>query len=207
MLVSSFAHCDPAHESTYEQKDSPGELTMIAVVGAGKMGEALISGWLKAGIAPSEVLITERYVSRADELCRLYGVRAVSNAGAAEQAETLVLAVKPQDMAVLLDELAPILTAKTLVVTIAAGIPTAVIERRLADGVPVVRVMPNTPALVGEAMSAISAGAHATDVHLDRAEALLHESVNRHGAGAAPARRQGDPGARGPARRGHRAVG
>ncbi len=146
---------------------------MIAVIGAGKMGEALISGWLKAGTSPDEVLITERYVARADELCHRYGVRAVSNADAAKQADTIVLAVKPQDMDTLLDELSPLLTPDQLVVTIAAGIPTFAIEKRLADGVPVVRVMPNTPALVGEAMSAISAGAHATDAHLDQADALL----------------------------------
>jgi pyrroline-5-carboxylate reductase len=146
---------------------------MIAIVGAGKMGEALVSGLLKAGTSPTEVLITERYEARAIELTSLYGVRAVSNANAAQLADTLVLAVKPQDMAALLDELAPVLTPDRLVVTIAAGIPTAAIEKRLAAGVPVVRAMPNTPALVGEAMSAISAGAHATDADLDQAEALL----------------------------------
>jgi pyrroline-5-carboxylate reductase len=146
---------------------------MIAVVGAGKMGEALVSGWLKAGIESSDVLITERYAARAAELTELYGVRAVSNAVAAEEADTIVLAVKPQDMATLLGELAPFVTPQQLVVTIAAGIPTLAIEKRLAEGVPVVRAMPNTPALVGEAMTAISAGSHATDAHLDQAEALL----------------------------------
>jgi pyrroline-5-carboxylate reductase len=146
---------------------------MIAVIGAGKMGEALVSGLLRAGTSPVDVLITERYEARATELTELYGVRAVSNTDAAKLADTLVLAVKPQDMATLLDELAPCLTPDRLVVSIAAGIPTAVIEKGLAAGVPVVRAMPNTPALVGEAMSAISAGVHATDAHLDQAEALL----------------------------------
>jgi pyrroline-5-carboxylate reductase len=146
---------------------------MIAVIGAGKMGEALVSGLLKAGTSPADVLITERYEARAVELTERYGVRAVSNTEAAKLADTLVLAVKPQDMATLLDELAPQLTPDRMVVSIAAGIPTAAIEKRLAAGVPVVRAMPNTPALVGEAMSAISAGAHATEAHLDQAEALL----------------------------------
>jgi pyrroline-5-carboxylate reductase len=146
---------------------------MIAVVGAGKMGEALVSGWLKAGIEPGEVLITERYAARAQELCERYGVRAVTNAEAAAQADTIVLAVKPQDMAALLGEIGPAVTPDQLVLTIAAGIPTVAIERRLAADVPVVRAMPNTPALVGEAMTAISPGAHATDAHLDQAEALL----------------------------------
>ena len=146
---------------------------MIAVIGAGKMGEALVSGLLKAGTSPDELIITERYEARADELSQRYGVKSVSNAEAANQAETIVLAVKPQDMEALLAELAPVVTPDRLIVTIAAGITTSAIERRLPDGVPVVRVMPNTPALVGEAMSAVAPGAHASAEHLDRAEALF----------------------------------
>jgi len=146
---------------------------MIAVIGAGKMGEALVSGLLKAGTSPDELIITERYEERANELSQRYGVKSVSNADAAAEAETIVLAVKPQDMDALLAELAPVVTPDRLIVTIAAGITTAAIERRLAAGVPVVRVMPNTPALVGEAMSAVAPGAHASPEHLDRAEALF----------------------------------
>jgi len=146
---------------------------MIAVIGAGKMGEALVSGLLKAGTSPDDLIITERYEERANELSQRYGVKSVSNADAAAQAETIVLAVKPQDMDALLVELAPVVTPDRLIVTIAAGITTAAIERRLAAGVPVVRVMPNTPALVGEAMSAVAAGAHASPEHLDRAESLF----------------------------------
>ena len=146
---------------------------MIAVIGAGKMGEALVSGLLKAGTSPDDLIITERYEERANELSQRYGVKSVTNAEAANQAETIVLAVKPQDMEALLAELAPVVTPDRLIVTIAAGITTAAIERRLAAGVPVVRVMPNTPALVGEAMSAVAPGAHASAEHLDRAEALF----------------------------------
>jgi len=146
---------------------------MIAVIGAGKMGEALVSGLLKAGTSPDAIVITERYEERALELSERYGVKAVSNADAARQATTIVLAVKPQDMDSLLSELAPLVTPERLIVTIAAGITTSAIEKRLAEGVPVVRVMPNTPALVGEAMSAVAAGAHASADHLERAEALF----------------------------------
>ena len=149
------------------------EQTMIAVIGAGKMGEALVSGLLKAGISPDDLLITERYEERANELSARYGVKSVTNAEAARQADTIVIAVKPQDMDVLLAELAPLVTPDRLIVTIAAGITTSAIERRLVDGVPVVRVMPNTPALVGEAMSAVAAGAHASSEHLERAEELF----------------------------------
>jgi pyrroline-5-carboxylate reductase len=146
---------------------------VIAVIGAGKMGEALVSGLLKAGISPDDLIITERYEERASELSQRYGVKSVSNADAAHQADTIVLAVKPQDMDALLAELAPVVTSDHLIVTIAAGITTSAIERRLPAGVPVVRVMPNTPALVGEAMSAVAPGAHASAEHLDRAEALF----------------------------------
>lgn len=146
---------------------------MIAVIGAGKMGEALISGLIKAGTSPDELLITERYEARAQELTDRYGVKAVSNAEAAQLADTLVIAVKPQDMDALLTELSPFITPDRLIVTIAAGIPTSAIEKRLVEGVPVVRVMPNTPALVGEAMSAIAAGTHARSEHLTRAEDLF----------------------------------
>jgi len=146
---------------------------MIAVIGAGKMGEALVSGLLSAGTSPDELLITERYDERARELSQRYGVKAVSNSEAAQLADTLVLAVKPQDMTDLLAELSEVITPAHLVVTIAAGITTAAIEQQLAAGVPVVRVMPNTPALVGAAMSAVAAGAHASADHLDRAEALF----------------------------------
>src|ERR1019366_8750867 len=128
---------------------------------------------LKAGTSPDDLIITERYEERAHELSQRYGVKSVSNADAADQAETIGLAVKPQDMDALLAELAPVVTPDRLIVTIAAGITTSAIERRLASGVPVVRVMPNTPALVGEAMSAVAPGAHASPEHLDRAEALF----------------------------------
>lgn len=148
-------------------------MTTVAVLGAGKMGEALLSGLLRAGTAPSDLLVTTRRPERADYLRERYKVEAVDTAVAAARADTLVIAVKPQDMGVLLDELSSVVTADRLVVSMAAGITTASIEARLVDGVPVVRVMSNTPVLVDEAMSAISAGSHASEEHLERTEALL----------------------------------
>jgi pyrroline-5-carboxylate reductase len=146
----------------------------IAVLGAGKMGEALVSGLLRAGRSPEEVLVTARRPERAAELTGRYGVPAVSNAQAAKTADTLILTVKPQDMGALLDELAPHVPADRLVISGAAGITTAFVAGRLGiDGLPVVRVMTNTPVLVDEAMSAISGGAHADDEHLRRAEEIF----------------------------------
>jgi pyrroline-5-carboxylate reductase len=144
----------------------------IAVLGAGKMGEALLSGMLRSGTAVGEVVVTARRPERAATLRERYGVEVVSTAAAAG-AETLILTVKPQDMGALLDELAPHCPADRLVVSAAAGITTSFVESRLAEGTPVVRVMSNTPVLVDEAMSAISAGAHATEEHLARTEAIF----------------------------------
>ena len=145
----------------------------VAVLGAGKMGEALLSGMLRAGKPAGDLLLTARRPDRAALLRDRYGIEAVSNIEAAKSADTLMVTVKPQDMAALLAELGPWIPADRLVISVAAGIPTAFIEQRLADGVPVVRVMSNTPVLVDEAMSAISAGAHATEEHLRRTEELL----------------------------------
>ena len=145
----------------------------VAVLGTGKIGEALVSGLLRAGKPASEVLVTARRPERAAALKSAYGVDAVSNAEAAAKADTLILMVKPQDMAALLEELTPHVPAGRLVISGAAGITTGFIASRLAEGVPVVRVMTNTPVLVDEAMSAISAGAHATEEHLARTEEIF----------------------------------
>ncbi len=146
---------------------------MIAILGAGKMGEALISGLLRAGRSPSGVQAAVRRAERAAELRERYGIEVVTAAEAAKTASTLVITVKPQDMPALLAEIAPYVPADRLVISVAAGIPTAAIERRLGVPVPVVRVMSNTPVLVDEAMSVISAGAHAGEEHLRRTEGLL----------------------------------
>ena len=146
---------------------------MIGIFGAGKMGEALISGLLRAGRAPSGVVAVVRRPERAEQLRDAYGITVASAAEAAKSADTLIITVKPQDMLPMLDEIAPHVPADKLVISVAAGITTAVIERRLGVDVPVVRVMSNTPVLVDEAMSVISPGAFAGAGHLARAEDLL----------------------------------
>ncbi|MCG5215172.1 pyrroline-5-carboxylate reductase [Streptosporangium soli] len=146
---------------------------MIAILGAGKMGEALMSGLLRAGFKPDQLMATVRRAERGDALTQTYGVRVVSNPEAAKAADTLILAVKPQDMAALLAEIAPYVPADRLVISAAAGITTSFVEERLGDEVPVVRVMSNTPVLVDEAMSVISAGGHAGEHHLKLTEDLL----------------------------------
>jgi pyrroline-5-carboxylate reductase len=145
----------------------------VAVLGAGVMGETVVSGLLRAGRPPADLLMTVRRSERGDELRERYGVDVVSNVEAAAKADTLVLVVKPQDMPDLLDEIAPALRPGQLVMSLAAGITTETIESRLPEGVAVVRVMPNTPALVDEGMSAISRGSHCDEAHLVEAEQLM----------------------------------
>jgi pyrroline-5-carboxylate reductase len=145
----------------------------IAVLGAGKIGESLLSGLLNGGRRADALMFTERHPGRSTELTTRYGIRAVDVATAAKEADVLIVAVKPQDIEPLLDELGPAIDSGTLVVSLCAGLPTSLYERRLPDGVPVVRVMPNTPMIVGEAMSAISPGRHATADHLATVEELL----------------------------------
>jgi pyrroline-5-carboxylate reductase len=147
---------------------------VIAILGAGQMGEALASGLLRAGVvAPAGIVAAARRIERADQLRATYGIETMSAAEAAGLAQTLVIAVKPQDMGALLDEIKSAVSPDKLVISVAAGITTRFIGSRLAGDVPVVRVMSNTPVLVDEAMSVISAGPHATEEHLRRAEQLL----------------------------------
>jgi pyrroline-5-carboxylate reductase len=146
---------------------------VVAIFGAGVMGETLLSGLLRAGRPTDQLVITERRADRAAELTEKYGVRVLDNAEAAALADTLVLVVKPQDMGGLLAEISAHVADGNLVVSLAAGITTTYLEARLPEGRPVVRVMPNTPALVDQGMAAVSAGAHCDPEHLREAEALL----------------------------------
>ncbi len=145
----------------------------VAILGVGVMGETLLSGLLRAGRPADGLLVGEKRSERADELRERYGVTVVDNREAAARADTVVVVVKPQDMGELLAEIASDLRAGQLVVSLAAGITTSFIESHLPDGVAVVRVMPNTPALVDEGMAAISRGSHCDEEHLAVAESLL----------------------------------
>jgi pyrroline-5-carboxylate reductase len=147
----------------------------VAILGCGKIGESLLAGlrsseWLE----PSQIVVTGRREERVQELRERYGVAATtSNAEAVAGAELVVLAVKPQDFDALLGEIGPLVAAGQTVLSVAAAIPTAAIERHLAASVPVVRAMPNAPATVHEGMAGICAGAHADDEHLALAEEVL----------------------------------
>jgi pyrroline-5-carboxylate reductase len=147
----------------------------IAILGGGKIGESLLAGLLSTGWRkPAEIVVTGRREERMQELAERYGVTAtLSNSEAVARAAVVVVAVKPQDFDVLLGEIAPLISPEQTVLSVAAAIPTATIEQRLADGVPVVRAMPNTPATVHEGVAGVCAGAHADDEHVALAEEVL----------------------------------
>jgi pyrroline-5-carboxylate reductase len=145
----------------------------VAIIGAGVMGETLLSGLVRSGRPAAELLVVERRPERATELRERYGVAVVSDEEATKSADTVALVVKPQDMAEVLAQIAPYLRPGQLLVSLAAGITTGYIEERIPEGIAVVRVMPNTPALVDQGMAAISPGTHCDDSHLRVAEELL----------------------------------
>jgi pyrroline-5-carboxylate reductase len=147
----------------------------LAILGGGKMGEALMAGLLRSGWrAPSDVVVTVRREERGRELVERYGVPvSLDNAGAVREASISLIAVKPQDIEALLAQIGPAVQPENLLISIAAGIPTAFIERRIPVDAPVVRVMSNVPVVVDEAMSVIAAGSHADEKHLAVAEEIL----------------------------------
>jgi pyrroline-5-carboxylate reductase len=144
----------------------------IAILGAGRIGEALLSGLVSSGA--TDIVATSRSESRVAELRERHGVEATtSNADAVQGADIVVVAVKPQDIDVLLGQIRDAVAPGQTVLTVAAAIPTAYIEARLPDGVPVVRAMPNAPSTVHEGMAGLAPGAHAADEHLALAEEVL----------------------------------
>jgi pyrroline-5-carboxylate reductase len=147
----------------------------VAFLGGGRMGEALVSGLIRSGgRSAGEIMVTSRREDRSRELGETYGIDStLSNADAVAWADVLVLAVKPQDMEVLLSQIREHVTPEQLVVSFAAGIRTSFVEKHLPDGVHVVRVMSNVAVLVDEAMSVVAAGSNAEDRHLEVAEELL----------------------------------
>ena len=139
----------------------------VAVIGAGVMGEALIAALISSGVKPDLITISEKREDRAQELISKYSIKAASLASNVSDADALLLVVKPQDMAAVLDEVKGAINPKAVVITFAAGKTISFISNGLGTGNPVVRVMPNTPTLVGEGMAAASIGTGVTDAQRD----------------------------------------
>jgi pyrroline-5-carboxylate reductase len=149
----------------------------LAVLGAGKMGQALVAGLLASGWRkPEEITVTARSPERISELTGRYGVEGtLDNAAAVAGAKVIVLAVKPQDIDALLSEIADHVTPQQTILSVVAAIPTGHIETRLSMAVPVIRAMPNTPSVVHEGMAGITGGKHAEDKDVALcAEVLSH---------------------------------
>uniref|UniRef100_S0DFW4 Putative pyrroline-5-carboxylate reductase n=1 Tax=termite gut metagenome TaxID=433724 RepID=S0DFW4_9ZZZZ len=145
----------------------------VAVVGVGAMGEAIVAG-LSRGWDLGAVRAVDARPKRQAEIAGKYGVMAGGSAReAVGGADTVVIVVKPHDVPGLLEEIGPFLAPDCLVLSVAAGLTTAALERHLPAAQPVVRAMPNTAALVGEAMTAICPGAAAGAGHLERATRIL----------------------------------
>ncbi len=151
-------------------------MTRLAVLGGGKMGQALIGGLLGSGWRKAEdVVVTGRRQERLDELSSAYGVHtSLSNTAAVAGAEVIVVAVKPQDIESLLSEISSHVTPDQTMLSFVAAISTSFIESRLEYDVPVVRAMPNTPSVVHEGMAGIAAGRFAQEHNLALARDVLN---------------------------------
>ena len=146
---------------------------MIAVLGAGVMGEVFVAGLIRGGTDPARIVISEKREERAREVSERYGVRALSPVAAVAEAATVLLVVKPQDMDDLLREIGPFLADGAVVISLAAGIPLSRLEAAVPAGVAMVRGMPNTPALVDQGITAIAPGASCTAAQVDYVMQLL----------------------------------
>jgi pyrroline-5-carboxylate reductase len=151
----------------------------IGFLGGGNIGEALVRGLTKTGLVPAEhLLVADVRADRLDELRRLYGVlTAPDNVTLVRRADVVILAVKPQILREVLEEIAPATPGK-LLVSVAAGVATGEIRRHLPPGTRLIRVMPNTPALVLEGATAIAYAAGLADGDLDTARQIF-EAVGR----------------------------
>lgn len=154
-------------------------MTRIAVVGGGRIGEALISGLREAGTQPQDIVVIESVESRAAELSSRYNVLTTGLELGCEGADVIVVAVKPGDVPAVVGRIGDAISDsvhESTVVSLAAGVPTEVLENRLSAGSPVVRVMPNTAMLVGQGVSAVCRGRYAREEHV-RPVVSMMESV------------------------------
>lgn len=141
----------------------------IAIIGGGSIGEALLAGLLQAGRQAKDLAVSEKDPARAKKLSDKYSVLLTSVADAAENAAYVVVAVKPGDVAGIVEQIAEAVgradngSTEQVIVSVVAGVGTGYYESQLPAGAPVVRVMPNTPMLVGVGISAVAAGTFATE--------------------------------------------
>ncbi|WP_068276480.1 pyrroline-5-carboxylate reductase [Aldersonia kunmingensis] len=151
-------------------------MTRIAVIGGGKIGEALIAGLLESGRATKDLVVAEHLEARAKELAANYGIRVTNVADAVEGADVIAIAVKPGDVDSVLNAIGEVELdgeREQMLISLVAGIPTSRFELKLPAGFPVVRAMPNTPMLIGQGMSAIAPGRYAREKHIELVNEVL----------------------------------
>jgi pyrroline-5-carboxylate reductase len=155
--------------------ESPLSGKRLAVIGCGNMASAIVGGIIDRGLVTADQIVgSDKDAGRRDALAQLRGIAtADSNLLAIRDADLILLAVKPQNALDVLVEVGGDVTAEQLVISIMAGIPTRLIETRIPAPVPVIRVMPNTPALVGCGATTLAKGRYANDEHLDLARAIF----------------------------------
>ncbi|MGH3577609.1 MAG: pyrroline-5-carboxylate reductase family protein, partial [Mycobacterium sp.] len=147
-------------------------MARIAIIGGGSIGEALLSGLLRAGRQVKDLVVAERLPDRARYLAETYSVLVTSLTDAAENATFVIVAVKPSDVESVIGEIAHAAaeagdgSPEQVFITVAAGVTTGYLESKLPAGTPVVRVMPNAPALVGAGVSALAKGRFVTPEQL-----------------------------------------
>jgi len=136
----------------------------LGIIGSGNMGEAMIRGLLRTGsTGPTDIVATDPRAEQLEHIQRTFGVQVTrDNLAAVRRADIVLLSVKPQSMNKVLGQIAEAVDGSKLVISIAAGVPIAAIERKLPHGARIVRAMPNTPALVGAGATAIALSEHAT---------------------------------------------
>ena len=142
----------------------PANQARMALFGVGAMGSTVLQGLVNSGYPKEKLVFAERHVGLREQNEANFGVRSVAtNSEAAEWCEVAWIIVKPQDALQLLDEISPSLQPGTLIVSLCVGLTTEILGRHLPEGTPVVRVMPNLPARIGQGVSGISGGSTATD--------------------------------------------
>ncbi|ORB85362.1 pyrroline-5-carboxylate reductase [Mycobacterium kansasii] len=154
-------------------------MARIAIIGGGSIGEALLSGLLRAGRQVKDLVVAERVPERAKYLAGTYSVLVTSVSDAIENATIVVIAVKPADVETVLGDLAAAAAAagsdsvEQVFVTVAAGVTTSYFESKLPAGTPVVRAMPNAAALVAAGVTALAKGRFVTPEQLEEVSALF----------------------------------
>ncbi len=147
-------------------------MATTAIFGVGKMGGAILEGLLGSDSFDDTVMVVVRSAEKEQEIEDVYGISSADIEDAAK-AEVLILTAKPADMAAMVSQIAPHVKAGSLVISVAVGITTEFFENKLQTGVSVVRVMPNTPSLIGEGMSVLSAGKNCTQQALQKAVEVM----------------------------------